>query len=78
MQATKPEDGGAGVLIGSQQVEKRGMYDRASLVAQWLKKKSARQRRKHGFDPWVGKMPWRRKWLPIPVPTEIVLLGEFH
>ena len=20
-----------------------------------------------GFDPWVGKMPWRRKWQPIPV-----------
>ena len=23
--------------------------------------------RKHGFDPWVGKIPWRRKWQPIPV-----------
>ena len=20
-----------------------------------------------GFDPWVGKMPWRRKWQPTPV-----------
>ena len=20
-----------------------------------------------GFDPWVGKIPWRRKWQPIPV-----------
>ena len=20
-----------------------------------------------GFDPWVGKIPWRREWLPIPV-----------
>ena len=19
------------------------------------------------FDPWVGKIPWRRKWLPTPV-----------
>ena len=19
------------------------------------------------FDPWVGKMPWRRKWQPTPV-----------
>ena len=19
------------------------------------------------FDPWVGKIPWRRQWLPIPV-----------
>ena len=20
-----------------------------------------------GFDPWVGKMPWRRKWKPTSV-----------
>ena len=19
------------------------------------------------FDPWVGKIPWRRQWIPIPV-----------
>ena len=23
--------------------------------------------RRHGFDPWVGKIPWRRKWQPTPV-----------
>ena len=22
---------------------------------------------RHGLDPWVGKMPWRREWLPTPV-----------
>ena len=27
-----------------------------------------------GLDPWVGKIPWRRKWKPIPVS----LPGEFH
>ena len=27
-----------------------------------------------GFDPWVGKIPWRRKWQPTPV----LLPGEFH
>jgi len=21
----------------------------------------------YGFYPWVGKIPWRREWLPIPV-----------
>ena len=26
------------------------------------------------FNPWVGKIPWRRKWLPTPV----FLLGESH
>ena len=20
-----------------------------------------------GFYPWVGKIPWRRKWQPIPI-----------
>ena len=27
-----------------------------------------------GFDPWVGKIPWRREWLPTPV----FLPREFH
>ena len=26
------------------------------------------------FDSWVGKIPWRRKWLPTPV----LLPGESH
>ena len=26
------------------------------------------------FDPWVGKISWRREWLPIPVFWPI----EFH
>jgi len=26
------------------------------------------------FDPWVGKIPWRREWQPTPV----FLPGEFH
>ena len=25
-------------------------------------------------DPWVGKIPWRREWLPTPV----FLPREFH
>ena len=29
---------------------------------------------RHWFDPWVGKMPWRREWLLTPV----FLPGEFH
>ena len=30
-------------------------------------KESTCQCRRHGFDPWVGKIPWRRKWQPTPV-----------
>ena len=29
---------------------------------------------RRGFDPWVGKMPWRRKWRLTPV----FLPGESH
>ena len=28
---------------------------------------SACQCRRRGFDPWVRKIPWRRKWQPIPL-----------
>ena len=27
-----------------------------------------------GFDPWIQKIPWRRKWQPTPV----FLPGESH
>ena len=30
--------------------------------------------RRHGFDSWVWKIPWRKKLQPTPV----VLLGKFH
>ena len=33
-----------------------------------------RRQRRCGFDPWVGKIPWRRKWQPTPV----FLPGKFH
>ena len=32
------------------------------------------QGRRSGFNPWVGKIPWRRKWQPIPV----LLPGKSH
>ena len=35
-------------------------------------KESACQCRRCGFDSWVGKIPWRRKWQPAPV----FLLGK--
>jgi len=30
--------------------------------------------RRPGFDPWVGRMTWRREWLSIP----LFLPGEFY
>ena len=44
----------------------------ASLVAQTIKCLSAML--ETDIDPWVGKIPWRRKWQPTPV----FLPGESH
>ena len=33
-----------------------------------------RRYKRHGFNPWVGKITWRRKWQPTPV----FLPGESH
>ena len=33
-----------------------------------------RRQKRLGFYPWVGKMPWRRKWQPTPV----FLPGKSH
>ena len=35
---------------------------------------NARDCKRAGFDPWVGKVPWRRARQPIPV----FLLGKSH
>ena len=41
----------------------------------WLRwKRIHLQCRRPRFDPWVGKIPWRREWLTTPV----FLPGEFH
>ena len=37
-------------------------------------KESACQSRRYGFDPWVRKIPWGRRWQPTPV----FLPGKFH
>ena len=37
------------------------------------------------FDPWVGKIPWRREWLPLQtsvlawrIPSTEILLSHKH
>ena len=41
--------------------------------------KACMQGKRPGFDPWVRKIPWRRKWLPSPVflPGESIDRGPF-
>ena len=44
-------------------------------LPRWLSgKESACQCRRHGFNPWVRKIPWRRKWQP----TLVLLTGNSH
>ena len=46
-----------------------------SIVPLWLSwYRICLQCRRPGFDPWVGKIPWRRERLPTPV----FWPGEFH
>ena len=49
-----------------------------SGLPQWLSGRESaclwRRRKRHRFDPWVGKIPWRTKWQPTPV----FLPGQLH
>ena len=49
---------------------------RASQVALVVKNllASAGRRMRHRFDPWVGRIPWRR----VQQPTPVFLPGESH
>ena len=45
------------------QIYQLSIFYRASMVAQLVKNPVQRPQ----FKPWVGKIPWRREWLPTPV-----------
>ena len=45
-------------------LKKEGCFD--YMLPRWLSgKESSCQCRRHGFDLWVGKIPWRRKCNPL-------------
>ena len=50
----------------------------AEDVNRWLSGKESafqgRRCRRYGFNPWLRKIPWRRKWQPTPV----LLPGKSH
>ena len=54
------------------------LVNNCSGLPRWLKWSriclQCRRCRRLGFNPWVGKIPWRRAWKPIPV----FLLGKSH
>ena len=51
------------------------VFIRDDELPSWLSgKQSVCQCRRCRFNPWVRKIPWRRKWQPTPV----FLPGESH
>ena len=60
-----PRDGGAwwGAVYGVAQSRTR---------LKQLSSNQCRRLKRYGFDPWVRKIPWRRKWQP----TLVFLPGE--
>ena len=47
----------------------------SSVASLWVRQLSVRlQCGRAGFNPWVGKIPWRRKWQSTPV----LLPGKSH
>ena len=54
--------------VGSHRVGHNWSDLAAAATYHWLSgKESACQCRRHKFDPWVRKIPWRRKWQLTPV-----------
>ena len=47
-------------------------------LPRWLSGKEpacqCRSYKRLGFNPWVGRIPWSKKWQPIPV----LLAGKLH
>ena len=63
--------------IGTQEVWGGSLCSSSRIYqeAWWLRQSSVcLQCRRPGFDPWVGKIPWRRKWQSTPV----LLPGKSH
>ena len=67
--------------------EERGQVTSSSKVTQLIRNRTSsggasgkesagqcRRRKGCGFNPWVGKIPWSRKWQPAP----IFLPRKFH
>ena len=54
-------------LFCAWKVQDSGLMERASQVALMVKilLANAGDIKRPRFDPWVGKIPWRRKWPPL-------------
>ena len=63
--------------VHKQRISRQELRRKQTRWASQVVKNPSCQCRRHkrlGFDPWVGKIPWRRAWQPTPV----FLPGESH
>ena len=56
------------IILYKLKVKRNKLFPGGSVV------KNLPAKQKTQFAPWVGKIPWRRKWQPIPV----FLLGKSY
>ena len=66
------------VMSGLTHLEKLGWWDLSFYgIPKWLSGKEyvcqCRRQKKHGFNPWIGNVPWRR----VCPPTAVFLPGKF-
>ena len=55
-------------------VSRAGLEEGQGSESRWLNGRSFCQCGRRGFNPWVGKILWRRKWQPTPA----FLPGKLH
>ena len=56
------------------QNKKFKVWKKSGMDKEWHSQGMLLKCKRHRFSPWVGKISWRREWLPTP----LFLPGEFH
>ena len=57
-------------FLGQEDPLEKGLGTHSSILGlpSWLRQQRIHlQCERPGFDPWVGKIPWRKVWQPTPV-----------
>ena len=59
-----------GRRVGRYRATKHTCVQSKARLPRWLSGKESacqcRRCKRHGFDPWVAKIPWKRNWQPTP------------
>ena len=75
---SKASEGDSREMSKFQTPEIGGKYSMLQGIPRWCSDKESacqcRRRKRCGFDSWVRKIPWRKKWQPTPE----FLLGKYN